>query len=143
MAVRLSKVAREFNVGLSTIVEFLHSKGIKVSSDPNAKLTDEDYSLIANEFSDVLPSIPKWELHREVITMPDISMYGVFSNATLAEIDAYIEELKSAGFTENEKRYDTDILYSYTADHKEGKYRVIFTFGPDTKTGSLKVSIIR
>lgn len=51
MAVRLSKIAREFNVGLSTIVEFLHGKGIKVSSDPNAKLTDEDYSLIAKEFS--------------------------------------------------------------------------------------------
>ena len=51
MAVRLSKVAREFNVGLSTIVEFLHSKGIKISSDPNAKLTEEDYSLVAKEFS--------------------------------------------------------------------------------------------
>lgn len=51
MAVRLSKIAREFNVGLSTIVEFLHSKGIKISSDPNAKLTDEDYNLVAKEFS--------------------------------------------------------------------------------------------
>lgn len=51
MAVRLSKIAREFNVGVSTIVEFLHSKGIKVSSDPNAKLTDEDYSLVAKEYS--------------------------------------------------------------------------------------------
>lgn len=51
MAVRLSKVAREFNVGVSTIVEFLHEKGIKVSSDPNAKLSDEDYSLLAKEFS--------------------------------------------------------------------------------------------
>jgi len=51
MAVRLSKIAREFNVGLSTIVEFLHSKGIKISSDPNAKLTEEDYALVAKEFS--------------------------------------------------------------------------------------------
>lgn len=51
MAVRLSKVAREFNVGLSTIVDFLQDKGIKISSDPNAKLTDEQYSLIAKEFS--------------------------------------------------------------------------------------------
>ena len=50
MAVRLSKIAREFNVGLSTIVEFLHSKGKKISSDPNAKLTDEEYALVAKEF---------------------------------------------------------------------------------------------
>ena len=40
MPVRLSKVAREFNVGISTIVEFLQDKGIKISSDPNAKLSD-------------------------------------------------------------------------------------------------------
>ena len=51
MPVRLSKIAREFNVGLSTIVEFLHEKGIKISSDPNAKLSDEDYALVAKEFS--------------------------------------------------------------------------------------------
>jgi len=51
MAVRLSKVAREFNVGLSTIVDFLQEKGIKISSDPNAKLTDEQYALVTKEFS--------------------------------------------------------------------------------------------
>lgn len=51
MPVRLSKIAREFNVGLSTIVEFLHQKGIKISSDPNAKLSEEDYALVAKEFS--------------------------------------------------------------------------------------------
>ena len=51
MPVRLSKVAREFNVGISTIVEFLQDKGIKISSDPNAKLSDEQYSLIAKEYS--------------------------------------------------------------------------------------------
>jgi len=51
MTVRLSKVAREFNVGLSTIVDFLQDKGIKISSDPNAKLTDDQYSLVAKEFS--------------------------------------------------------------------------------------------
>ena len=51
MTVRLSKVAREFNVGLSTIVDFLQNKGIKISSDPNAKLTEEQYGLVAKEFS--------------------------------------------------------------------------------------------
>ena len=51
MAVRLSKVAREFNVGLSTIVDYLQEKGIKISSDPNAKLTDDQYALVAEEFS--------------------------------------------------------------------------------------------
>ncbi|MDR1755931.1 MAG: translation initiation factor IF-2 [Culturomica sp.] len=51
MPVRLSKTAREFNVGISTIVEFLHKKGVNISTDPNAKLSDEDYALVAKEFS--------------------------------------------------------------------------------------------
>lgn len=51
MPVRLSKIAREFNVGIATIVEFLHEKGIKISTDPNAKLSDENYTLVAKEFS--------------------------------------------------------------------------------------------
>lgn len=51
MPVRLSKIAREFNVGVATILEFLHEKGIKISSDPNTKLSDENYALVAKEFS--------------------------------------------------------------------------------------------
>ncbi|MGL5682414.1 MAG: translation initiation factor IF-2 [Marinifilaceae bacterium] len=51
MAVKLSKVAREFNIGISTISEFLKGKGVEVDSNPNARLTDEDYALVAKEFS--------------------------------------------------------------------------------------------
>lgn len=41
MAVRLSKVAREFNVGLSTIVDYLQEKGIKISSDPQQPYSEK------------------------------------------------------------------------------------------------------
>lgn len=51
MAVKLSKVAREFNIGISTIAEFLKGKGVEVDSNPNARLSDESYALIAKEFS--------------------------------------------------------------------------------------------
>jgi len=47
---RLSKAAREFNVGLSTIVEFLAKKGFEISNSPNAKLTPEMYELLNLEF---------------------------------------------------------------------------------------------
>ena len=40
-ATRLSKIAREFNVGISTIVDFLHKKGEKVDSNPNTKITSD------------------------------------------------------------------------------------------------------
>ncbi len=47
---RLSKVAREFNVGHHTIVEFLQKKGFKVETNPNTKISEEMYSLLAQEY---------------------------------------------------------------------------------------------
>ncbi len=48
---RLSKVAKEFNLSLGKIVEFLASKGHPVDSNPNAKIGDEEYRLLLKEFS--------------------------------------------------------------------------------------------
>jgi len=48
---RLSKLAREFNVGTSTIVDFLNKKGIKTSNDPNMKVSEEAYALLLKEYS--------------------------------------------------------------------------------------------
>jgi len=48
---RLSKIAREFNVGISSIVEFLQKKGVKIDSDPNTKIAPEHYNLLQEEFS--------------------------------------------------------------------------------------------
>ena len=50
-AIRLSKAAREFNVGIQTIVEFLHKKGFDISHDPNCKIPPEAYALIVKEYS--------------------------------------------------------------------------------------------
>lgn len=47
---RLSKVAREFNVGTSTIVDFLHKKGYDIDKSPNTKISDDLYSLLNNEY---------------------------------------------------------------------------------------------
>lgn len=50
-ATRLSKAAREFNVGISTIVEFLHKKGVQLDPNPNTKLPHEAYLLLVKEYS--------------------------------------------------------------------------------------------
>ena len=47
---RLSKVAREFNLGLSTIVDFLNEKGFEVESNPNTKLGPEMLDALIDEF---------------------------------------------------------------------------------------------
>ncbi len=50
-ATRLSKAAREFNVGISTIVDFLHKKGFDLDPNPNTKLPHEAYLLLVKEYS--------------------------------------------------------------------------------------------
>ena len=82
MAVRLSKVAREFNVGLSTIVDYLQEKGIKISSDPNAKLTDDQYSLVAKEFS--TDSEAKKESNRVDLKNTRLKSTKVFTSKLIA-----------------------------------------------------------
>jgi translation initiation factor IF-2 len=51
MSIRLNKVTRDLNVGISTVVEFLQKKGFTVEPSPNAKITEEQYSLLVKEFS--------------------------------------------------------------------------------------------
>ena len=48
--IRLSKAAKEFNVGMTTITEFLTKKGFQVDSSPNTKLTADMYALLVKEY---------------------------------------------------------------------------------------------
>ena len=50
--VRLNKIAREFNLGIQTIVDFLASKGMEVDAKPNTKIDAEAYALIRSNFQD-------------------------------------------------------------------------------------------
>ncbi|MCT4599657.1 MAG: translation initiation factor IF-2 [Marinifilaceae bacterium] len=49
--IRLNKVARDFNVGVSTLVDFLKSAGHKVDSNPNTQITEEQLSILKKEYS--------------------------------------------------------------------------------------------
>ena len=51
MTIRLNKVTRDLNVGITTVVEFLQKKGYDVESNPNAKITEEQYDELVKEFS--------------------------------------------------------------------------------------------
>jgi translation initiation factor IF-2 len=48
--IRLSKAAKEIGVGISTIVEHLGKKGHKIESNPNSKITDEQYGILLSDF---------------------------------------------------------------------------------------------
>ena len=68
--IRLSKAAKEFNVGVSTILEFLAKKGFQVDSSPNTKLTSEMYSLLVKEYQG------EKEVKNEAKKLGDLSYKG-------------------------------------------------------------------
>ena len=79
-ATRLSKAAREFNVGISTIVEFLHKKGFDLDPNPNTKLPHEAYLFLVKEYSTDISAkkesekLALKELHRkkETLSIEDV-----------------------------------------------------------------------
>lgn len=50
MDIRLNKVTKHLNVGLSTIVKFLKSKGYSLEENPNTKISNEEYEILNQEF---------------------------------------------------------------------------------------------
>ena len=80
-SIRLNKAAKELNVGVATLVEFLTKKGHDIDSNPNTRLTPEQYSLVAKAFK---------------------SEREVKENADKLEISASGAEAIEAGMAKNE-----------------------------------------
>ncbi len=78
--IRLSKLAREFNVGIHTIVDFLHKKGYEIDSNPNTKVSAEAVQLLEKEYKVDLSlkkesekiSLKSHRPKKEVITIDDV-----------------------------------------------------------------------
>ena len=47
---RLIQVAKEFKVGLNTVTDFLHKKGIKSDGSPNTLVDADTYAILEKEF---------------------------------------------------------------------------------------------
>ena len=69
-SIRLSKAAKEFNVGKDTIVEFLTKKGFQVDSSPNTKLTADMYALLVKEYQG------EKEVKNEAMKLGNLSFKG-------------------------------------------------------------------
>ena len=100
---RLSKAAREFNVGISTIVEFLHKKGFDLDPNPNTKLPHEAYFLLVKEYSTDI-SVKKEseklilkDLHRKKETV-SIEDFSDKTESEEAERDEDVLVKDSSGF---------------------------------------------
>lgn len=82
-----------------------------------------------NEFTKLIPN-PGFEI--SMINTSDDEFMAAFSNVTIEQHNAYVEKLKSAGFTIDADT-QTNVIYSYTASNADG-YLVSLTSAFDTCT---------
>lgn len=93
-ATRLSKAARELNVGISTIVEFLHKKGFDLDSNPNTKLPPEAIMLLVKEYSNDITvkkeseklTFKEFNKSRESLSIDDINEKEVVDEKAQEEV---------------------------------------------------------
>jgi len=84
MSRRLVKIAKELNVGTSTIVEHLIAKGFEIDNKPTAKVSDEMYNELLSQFSNSIaekekadklvigtrPAVKKEEIEEKPVEIP-------------------------------------------------------------------------
>ena len=51
MAIKLIKACKELNIGMSTAIEFCKTQGVNILADPNARIDDDLYLLLAKVFN--------------------------------------------------------------------------------------------
>ncbi len=105
-ATRLSKAAREFNVGISTIVEFLHKKGFDLDSNPNTKLPHEAYILLVKEYS------------------TDISVKKESEKLILKDLHRKKESVSIDDFSEKEENEDSEKEADVLVKDSSGKMTI-------------------
>ncbi|UTW64799.1 translation initiation factor IF-2 [bacterium SCSIO 12643] len=72
---RLNKIAKEFNVGVNTIAEFLKGKGHEIDASPNAKVLPEMYELLVEQYgSDKARKEKSQELRNKKVERKTISL---------------------------------------------------------------------
>ena len=55
-SVRLAKVARDLQVGVGTLVEYLQRNGVVVENSPNAKIDGASYAMLQKEYGATVPT---------------------------------------------------------------------------------------
>ncbi|MBR1514646.1 MAG: translation initiation factor IF-2 [Bacteroidales bacterium] len=90
--IRLSKAAKEFNVGKDTIVEFLAKKGFQVDPSPNTKLTSPMYELLVKEYQG------EKEVKNEAMKLGNLSYKG-----GSVSVDSALQATKSVDEEDHEE----------------------------------------
>jgi translation initiation factor IF-2 len=120
---RLSKLAREFNVGITTIVDFLKKKGFEIESNPNTKVAPELLEILSKEYSSDLNAKKESE---------KVNLRSYRDKKDIVTIDDQTEEI-----IDDEETSDNEILITDTSTGK--KAPMIFEPKKEFKDPEIKI----
>jgi len=122
---RLREVAKEFNVGIGTIVEFLEKKGIHIENNPNTRVDENIYSILSKEYSsdiNLKKESEKIQLHKPIPTKneeardkdenledaDEVRITDFTSHADIyrSDVDEFKPKIKVVGKVDLEKKKD-------------------------------------
>ena len=103
MAARAPKIAKQLNISLSRIEDFLNSKGYDIQIKPTTKINEEQYNLLLQEFSqDVSDKVNI----KEAIDLKRKERESVVSD--LNEVEKVTEEKKKEESKEENKEEEKE-----------------------------------
>lgn len=83
---KLSEVAKELNVGILTIIEFFEKNNINITSNPNTRISDENYQTLYNVFKNEREKkIKSQELFKERQKQKEIQLLQNNKHRTLLQ----------------------------------------------------------
>ena len=100
MSIRLIKISKDLNIGITTAVEFLQKKGFTVEANPNAKVSEEECNILRREFSkdkNLKIESEKFsqERHAKDKRKESVAIEGYESGAKDSEEKKVVEEIKT------------------------------------------------
>ena len=89
--IRLSKLTKQFNIGLQTLVDFLKEKGAEVEMNPNAKISDSYLPAIEAKFGDEQKL--KQDSEKVAIKLKEIIELGSKKKPADDDADTHVKEV--------------------------------------------------
>ncbi len=121
---RLSQATKRFNVGKDTIISFLADKGHEVANNPNAKLNEEQISLLAKEYAD--SALDKEEASGLTIGQKssDNVVIKASSGASTPKEEDTEEEILIQNYSDESSTQEQEETKSKPAESEEEKVKV-------------------
>ena len=128
--IRLSKLTKQFNIGLQTLVDFLKEKGAEVETNPNAKISDSYLPALEAKFGDEQKL--KQDSEKVAIKLKEIIELGAKKKVTEDDPDANVREVIIKSNLSSEAPVSQPVQASSSTDSTK------ITKEPETETETAK-----